>query len=435
MPEHTSPPTQALLDLVKAQKQGQPAGIYSVCSANHYVIEACMQQALADGSPLLIESSSNQVNQYGGYSGLDPSGFAASLRLIARRMGFPWERLILGGDHLGPNPWEGEPAASAIEKARQLVSDSVRAGYGKIHLDASMRLGGDNPSVPLDQGLAASRTAELCQASEEAAIQIGATWKPLYVIGTEVPLPGGALDKASIPQVTRVSDARLTLEITQEAFASRGLQAAWERVIAQVVHPGVEYGDDFIYPYDPASAANLSDFIHGYAHLVFEAHSTDYQSPEALRQMVRDHFAILKVGPALTFALREAVFSLAAMECEYLPAESTSHVPETLEQAMRADPTHWKKYYHGSPEQVALARKYSYSDRIRYYWSRAEVERALAQLIQHLEANPPPLTLVSQYLPLQYKRIREGLIRNTPTDLIYDKIKEVISGYAYACGL
>ena len=51
---------------------------------------------------------------------------------------------MLGGDHLGPYVWRAEPADEAMAKARDLVRDYVAAGYTKIHLDASMRLGGDD---------------------------------------------------------------------------------------------------------------------------------------------------------------------------------------------------------------------------------------------------------------------------------------------------
>ena len=85
-----------------------------------------------------------------------------------------------------------------------------------------------------------------------------------------------------------------------------------------VVQPGVEYGDDHIFDYDRAAAAELSRFITTQPGLVYEAHSTDYQTPAALRALVEDHFAILKVGPALTFAYREAVFALELIEREWL---------------------------------------------------------------------------------------------------------------------
>lgn len=50
--------------------------------------------------------------------------------------------------------------------------------------------------------------------------------------------------------------------------------------------------------------------VNDYSHLVFEAHSTDYQTKEAYKQLVHDHFAILKVGPALTFAMRGFIRTL-----------------------------------------------------------------------------------------------------------------------------
>lgn len=68
---------QPLLDLVAAQKRGQPEGIYSVCSAQQFVLEAGMRQAAADGSQLLIEATCNQVNQFGGYTGMTPADFSA----------------------------------------------------------------------------------------------------------------------------------------------------------------------------------------------------------------------------------------------------------------------------------------------------------------------------------------------------------------------
>jgi D-tagatose-1,6-bisphosphate aldolase subunit GatZ/KbaZ len=409
---------QPLARLVRAHKSGAHPGIVSVCSANRYVIEACMQAAIKDSSILLLEATSNQVNQHGGYTGLTPAAFAEYADEIATRMRFPLERLLLGGDHLGPNPWAHEDSASAMQKAARMVQDYARAGFVKIHLDASMRCADDPPH--LDPQVAAARTALLCRAAEEVAP--GAS---LYVIGTEVPPPGGALNSESIP-ITRPEDARRTIELHQQAFTERGLQDALPRVIALVVQPGVEYGDDFVLPYDRSKAAALSRFIEGVSSLIYEAHSTDYQLPCALSQMAEDHFAILKVGPALTFALREALFALAAIESETL---GDSSLREVLESTMLADPTHWRKYYPGSPAQQVLKRRYSYSDRVRYYWTRPEVEAAVQALLQRLEQRPPPLTLLSQHLPSQYWKVRQGSLANTPLDLVYNRIQETLAAY------
>ncbi|MCJ7702701.1 MAG: D-tagatose-bisphosphate aldolase, class II, non-catalytic subunit [Anaerolineales bacterium] len=414
-------------DIVSAQKNGEPRGITSICSAHPTVLETCFLHAQEQEPWVLIESTCNQVNQFGGYTGMKPLDFVAFIREMAARLRFPVERVILGGDHLGPEVWQAEPARAAMDKAHKLVRDYVRAGYLKIHLDASMKLG-DDPDGPLSKTVSAARAAELAQTAEEAFAMLGGLEPPRYVIGTEVPVPGGAREKEAHPSVTTVTDAAETLDVSRQAFLSRGLEAAWERVIGLVVQPGVEYGDDFILDYDPSSAAALAGFIEG-EKVVYEAHSTDYQAPEMLRRMVADHFAILKVGPALTFAYREAIFSLARMESELYPAPACSNLIAVLDRAMAEKPTYWQKYYRGGPQDQGFARKYSYSDRARYYWPDPRVQSALAQLFSNLGNRPVPLSLVSQYLPGAYWRIREGRLANNPQDVTQDKIARVLQDY------
>jgi D-tagatose-1,6-bisphosphate aldolase subunit GatZ/KbaZ len=428
----------SLPEMVAAHKRGSPLGVYSICSANPFVLEAGVQQALQDGSPLLVESTCNQVNQEGGYTGMTPSGFRDYVQGIADRSGLQGEQLILGGDHLGPGPWQHEPVERAMVKARVLVRDCVRAGYTKIHLDASMRCADDPADSPLERSISARRTAELCLAAEKArmALQSGAA-APYYVIGTEVPLPGGAQEGDDELAVTEVEDARETIEWTREAFKRAGLGSAWERVIAVVVQPGVEYGDDVLLEYDRQAAARLSRFIEPFEKLVFEAHSTDYQSRDTLRMLLEDHFAILKVGPALTFAFREAVFALAMMETEWLSEcrwVELSGIRQVLDNAMQENPVYWKKYYTGSEAYLQFASKYSFSDRSRYYWPDLKVQQSLTRLLDNLERYPPPLTLLSQFLPVQYERVRAGALPNAPRACIHDKIRHVLAGYAHACG-
>src|SRR5689334_22039312 len=99
-----------LRNVVDRNRREEPVGIYSVCSANAWVLEAAMQQALEDETVLCIESTCNQVNQFGGYTGMTPTQFETSVRSIAGRIGFPDEWLLLGSDHLGPYPWRDEPS-------------------------------------------------------------------------------------------------------------------------------------------------------------------------------------------------------------------------------------------------------------------------------------------------------------------------------------
>jgi tagatose-1,6-bisphosphate aldolase non-catalytic subunit AgaZ/GatZ len=95
-------------DLIRAQNRGEARGIVSICSANPYVIEASFQHALRVDSLVLIESTCNQVNQFGGYTGLTPDQFVTYVGIIAEKLNFPRQRLLLGGDHLGPYPWQVE---------------------------------------------------------------------------------------------------------------------------------------------------------------------------------------------------------------------------------------------------------------------------------------------------------------------------------------
>ncbi len=173
--------------------------------------------------------------------------------------------------------------------------------------------------------------------------------------------------------------------------------------------------------------------IESQPYLVFEAHSTDYQTPEAYQQLVKDHFAILKVGPALTFALREALYGLERAEKEWLGTRNASHLRETIEQVMREQPDHWRSHYLSKGHQQFLDCSYSLSDRIRYYWTQPEVQAAQLTLFENLAENPLPVTLISQYLPNQAKAITQQHIQNTPADIVIHKIMEVTQDYSSAC--
>jgi D-tagatose-1,6-bisphosphate aldolase subunit GatZ/KbaZ len=433
-------PAELLDEVVHLQKSGQARGIASICSSHPSVLEAAVRRAARTGTPLLVESTCNQVNQFGGYTGMRPADFVAYMGAIARRNGLPLERILLGGDHLGPSVWKEEPAETAMSKAKDLIRAYASAGYVKLHLDTSMLLGDDDPTRPLDPRVSAQRLATLTKAAEQSQADTGTASLPYYVVGTDVPIPGGSQERDSgavgsrPSHVTRVEDLRCSLELTREAFFREGLQGAWERVMAVVVQPGVEFGDNFVNPYQPEAAASLTGFIEDRPNLVYEAHSTDYQCRTALRHLVRDHFAILKVGPALTFALREASFALAMIENELFPPAERSRLVEVLEKAMCRAPQYWNKHYHGSPAEMALARKYSRSDRVRYYWPDPQVRAAFQQLIANLSGRRLPAGLVSQYAPAQFRRIGEGALECTPEAILLDHIDEVLEDYAYACG-
>jgi len=430
-------PVARLQDIIALQKSGQPRGIYSVCSINRHVIEAAIEQARAEDSLLLVESTCNQVNQFGGYSGLTPSDFRACVQSVAAARGFPFSRVILGGDHLGPFPFRSEKAVEAMGKARDMVRRYAEAGFTKIHLDPSMRLAGDQgqPAAPLDPRIIAERSAELCCVAEQSRAAGGPA--PLFIIGSDVPAPGGSDRDEPAVHITTVEELEQTIAAIHKSFLDKGLGEAWERVIAVVAQPGVEHGDRTIMEYDRPRAAELTRAIRGHSRLVLEGHTTDYQTPRALTEMVEDGIAILKVGPSLTGALREAVFLLGLIEEELLtlhPSRQASGIAGVLDAAMRANPVHWKSHYTGDERQIAFSRKYSLLDRIRYYWNVPEVEKSLGLLIENLRCLSIPGSLLKQFLPGQYTRVRAGALKNDPEAIICDRIMNVLAPYSRAVG-
>lgn len=429
-----------MIDMVRKQKQGQAVGIYSACTANEIVLKSVLQRALACDQPALIEATANQVDQNGGYTGMKPADFAAYVYNLADEMSFPKERLILGGDHLGPLTRTSQSEEQAMAYADELVRQYVLAGFTKIHLDTSMRLADDDQHARLSDEVIAARGARLCKVAED-------TWQelkkvkpeveqPVYIIGSEVPIPGGAQSAEESISVTTPEDCRTTLTTFEDKFRSLGLDSAWERVIGLVVQPGVEFGDSEVHEYDRKKAAELTASLKDWQQGVFEGHSTDYQTPQGLREMVEDGIAILKVGPALTFALREALFALEAIERELLTAEDApgglSDFRAVLEKQMLANPGNWQKHYHGDSKQLSFARAYSFSDRARYYLPDPEVDASIRRLFTNMSQNKIPLSILSQYMPWSYQAHRAGRISAAPEQLIMEHIGHYIDEYLYA---
>jgi len=421
----------ALLDLIARHRQGHALGVTSICSAHPLVVEAGLRHAQHSGQALvLFEATCNQVNQDGGYTGMRPADFVAFVHAIADRVGVARACVALGGDHLGPNPWTALDADAAMDKAETMVAAYVAAGFRKIHLDCSMACRGD--PEPLPEAEIVRRAVRLCRAAESAWAQAGGE-APVYVIGTEVPVPGGATESIEGLALTTPQAALATIDAHRSAFAEAGLDAAWERVIASVVQPGVEFDHHAVVDYDSGKARALSQALDAVPGMVFEAHSTDYQTRAALDALVRDHFAILKVGPGLTFALREALWALDAIEREWIDAAQRADLREITVRRMQAAPGHWQRYYHAQGRALAIDLQYSLSDRIRYYWPDAQIEQACTRLFDNLRADPPPLPLIGQYLPHALHAIRAGTATRDPQALVMAHISAVLDDYHHAC--
>ena len=427
-----------LIKAIKEREGSQRTGFYSVCSANELVLRASIRHAVTHRYTLIIESTSNQVNQYGGYTGMRPHQFMSEVQMIAKEEGMHTENLILGGDHLGPLLWQNENESSAMGKAAELVKAYTLAGFTKIHLDTSMKLSCD-PSGPLDIRVCARRGAVLAKAVYESfALMPEGSVRPVLVIGSEVPIPGGQQnespktgtrgEKEESVTPTSPADFLEQVSIYKDEFQKAGID--FYDVVAFVVQPGVEFGDDFVCHYDAKKAAPLKAALETLSGLVFEGHSTDYQCPMQLSEMVRDGVAILKVGPALTFFLREGLLLLEAIE-EIISGE-LSGFRETLLKEMNDSKQYWEKYYKGTKEEIEYKKLFSYSDRCRYYLPAEKVQKAIEQLLQNIPRIPP--ALLSQFFPLQYRRFMAGELPNDPLSVLCDRIGDLCNDYAGACG-
>lgn len=427
-----------LKQIVIKQKKGQPVGIYSCCSANDYVIEAVLEYAKQHDSCALIEATANQVDQNGGYTGMKPDDFYRFVMEKAEAIDFDKNRIFLGGDHLGPLTFADHDEEEAMQLAEELVSCYVAAGFTKIHIDTSMKVKSDDPTIRLHDDIIAKRGARLARVCEDTYQELlkkrPDAIRPVYIVGSEVPIPGGAQVEGAGMQVTKVDDFKATIAAFEKAFLAQGLQETWKDVIGIVVQPGVEEKDAGCTEYDREKAKDLMASIKAFPNLVFEGHSTDYQTKYKLRELIEDGVGILKVGPGLTYGMREALFALSYMEdmMYHNTGKPTSNFIAILEEEMLKEPKNWNKHYHGNEHELWFKRKFSFSDRSRYYMPNPRVEKAKECLLHNLREAGIPLSVLSQFMPMEYTKVREGIIKNDPEQLIMSHIKHTIEEYCYA---
>lgn len=420
-----------LKQLLKNRHQSNIKGVYSACTANPMVLKACIKKAKTTDTPLVIEATANQVDQYGGYTGMKPIDFKNMVKDLCDEMGYDFNKIILGGDHLGPLTFINHDEATAMEKAKELIYQYVFAGFTKIHIDTSMKISSDDPHAPLPVEVVAKRAAILMEVANKAYADLKQqdpqAIKPSFIVGSEVPIPGGEQEEVDTLEVTQVDDFNHQVNVFKSTLPAEN----WDDVVGIVVQPGVEFGDNQVFHYNSEKAQNLVAAKAAYESLVFEGHSTDYQTKEGLRQMVDDDIAILKVGPGLTFGYRQALFALAQIESE-LMLENPSNLRAVLESVMLEDPKYWQKYYAGDDKAQKLKRAYSYSDRIRYYLPYDQVEAAIETLRHNINHNEILMPVLYQWLPNQYRKVVAGEIQATFEDIVYDCIGEFLDDYIYA---
>ena len=165
--------------------------------------------------------------------------------------------------------------------------------------------------------------------------------------------------------------------------------------------------------------------------VVLEAHSTDYQRPEAFPRLAELGFAFQKVGPALTFAWREGIYALDAPRPDRgLDRPGPVGVHGIV---MLADPRHWQRHLDSRRGELRLQRHFSYADRIRYYWPKPEAQAALQRLRGALQGKRLPDPLLHQGFPTAVLDRAEPLrAQFSPTDaLLQASVQEALAPYFF----
>jgi len=427
--------TSCLIDIKEANGRGERKGIYIVESRNPTVLEACFRQALADGSPVLLEISANMLDLSGRSGKISPADFIKRVRLAAVKAEFPLDRLFLGVNDLGPSLWENESAETALKKACVCISDLVGLGFNKLGIHAEVLLNGDQLNVPLAQEVIIARETVLYQAAEGAAENLSDEEKPLYVIDAHAKQEAGGVEDQG--RVTRRKDVENAVDRFAQIAEAAELPGMKKRLLAVRISLGSGYNSEKVFPFDQSLLKEMGGCEYGGHPLALEAQQTDFQSQRVLNQLVDNHFVFLGVGPELTYTMREALFSLAMMENETMlgkPGVYLSNYIIELDRAMQAVPHHWQKYYTGNGFEQLVDRKYSFYDRSRFFLEDKEVRKMKKRLYDNLTVHPVPLTVLRQFMPRQCERVAEGVLENKPKALVMDAVRRVLRRYSRACG-
>lgn len=418
---------ERLLALREDRRLGRVRALAAVCSSHPLVLRAALEEARVQEGPLLVEAAGELAGPLGGTPRRTPAEFALLVHTLAREAGFPPQRILLGADGLGPAPWRHLEAERAMARACTLVEACVDAGFRKLHLDAGASCQGDPDPLPEYQ--AALRTAALCRAAEGAFARSGRGAPPVYVVGSERPSEDG------FARITTPEEWDRTLDLQADAWRQEGLAEAWGRVVAAVAQPGIGFTDAAVDGYDPRRVAGLDKAIARRFPWTAEARSTDYQRPEALGALVRDGFGILKVGPWLTFACREALFALEDLVGDL--RQSDPEIPairlrEVLDQAIRRDPVPWKRP--PTPRERSLGRLFSFSDRSRHHWTDPEVAAEVERLLDATHTRLPR-QLLGLHLPLALDAVLDGRLAPEGAAIVRHEIRRVLESYRAACAV
>ncbi len=394
----------------------------SFCTSNIFVLKSLLHFCKYKNLPALIETTSNQVNQYGGYSGNKPKDFIKKINNLIKKIKFNKKNIFYGGDHLGPLPWMKSKSVTALAKSIKLIDLYLKNNYIKIHIDTSIKCNDDKFLTTKEVFL---RTKYILRKLKKK----NNLKKIFLVFGTEVPLSGGNDSKKIIPTA---------LKQIKEEYLNFSALLKSENLptdnFGLVIEPGMKFMDRSITkPYlnnfkQKKSFSKKNKFI-------FEAHSSDYQNFSTLKKLVKNNFKILKVGPELTFNLFKSFLFMEQIEKKN--CHSKSNFKKIILDTMFKNKDHWKNYFnHLSKKKLSNNITNSFFDRTRYYLDEKKVSNCITNLqlnINKINQEKIIKLLEKKKIIYNFKKIEN--YRYTNFDLIvFYFLNKIFVKYYKACG-
>ena len=390
----------------------------SFCTANIDVLKSIMFFCNLKKLPCLIECTSNQVNQDGGYTNKTPKKFIKEISNLRKKIKLSKNRLFIGGDHLGPLPWKKKNKQLAIKNSIKLIESFLKEKFCKIHIDTSIKCRDDKI---FNNEIIFERTKQIL---ENIKIKKRINDKFL-IIGSEVPISGSGDNK----RVVLTTKKQIKNECIKFRQVLKGSKLDKNRKFGLVVEPGMKYMHKFL---KKPNLKNFSDkkIFSEKNNFVFEAHSTDYQPFSILKKLVDNNFKFLKVGPELTYNYSRSLFFMERLEKKLKKKRSLIKI--NIINSMKKKNKYWLGYYKANKVNLFLESKL---DRMRYYLNNQKVINSINILKKNI--NTISLEKILTLIPKKQKK--EFLFYNKKRLTHFENMKMIFVSksllrYYSACG-
>jgi tagatose-1,6-bisphosphate aldolase non-catalytic subunit AgaZ/GatZ len=364
--------------IIDLRTHGTQVTLLAVCPNSDAVLEAAVQVAAANHTPMLFAATLNQVDRDGGYTGWTPQAFVARMEGLAEKhqCSSPLYPCL---DHGGPwlkdaHTRDGLSLEETMAEVKATLVACLEAGYDLLHVDPTV----DRtlpPGQPPRIEVVVERTVELIAYAEAQRERLGLP-SVSYEVGTEE-VHGGLVDFRNFDRFLTGLRARLE---------TMGLEQAWPCFVVGKV------GTDLhTTTFDPKSARRLYRRVAPLGSLI-KGHYTDWVANPA--DYPTTGMGGANVGPEFTATELAALHELCDREAKLLD-EGPNSIPSGFKEALRTavvDSNRWRKWLTAEEEGhcfsglTAERQEWLVATGARYVWTDPRVLAARRRLYENLSA-------------------------------------------------